>query len=122
MAPALRYKRSPGPWPEPTSYKEGSTGMTDTSPLTRDLRNLGYRFAVTCPLCGGPLDHITNSAPHAHVSMDVRAIAQCAPCNHSFTIEVRVSSNRHAERARRAQLDTMEVHAAKARLELQGAH
>ena len=54
----------------------------------------GYRLEVTCPRCGGPLDHVTTSKPfradRGEWNASISAIARCPEDRHG-TWQVRVS-------------------------------
>lgn len=60
----------------------------------------GYTLNLTCPRCGGPLDHQAGGTTDG---WQTRAVVRCAPCGDQLVIEVRISSGkRHAA----AQRDT----------------
>lgn len=39
----------------------------------------GYWFAVTCPVCGGPVDHVADGRPIA--GTEASAVCRCARCD-----------------------------------------
>lgn len=41
------------------------------------MSTAGYRIDLTCPRCGAPVEHVTNSAPNGY---EQRAIVQCTEC------------------------------------------
>jgi hypothetical protein len=45
----------------------------------------GYRLALTCARCGGPVRHIADGTTNGWT---VRAVAQCADCNAHFVVAV----------------------------------
>jgi len=47
-----------------------------------------YTFAVTCPQCGGPVEHQAASTGRDVVA--TRAVARCRPCGCHLLIEVTV--------------------------------
>jgi hypothetical protein len=47
----------------------------------------GYTFAVTCPRCGGPLEHCATGRPTIGAS---RAVADCDRCRRAWVIAVAV--------------------------------
>jgi uncharacterized protein YbaR (Trm112 family) len=57
----------------------------------------GYRFALSCPDCGGPLDHVESSSPAEEVTRAVSADAVCMACRHTFTVCVSLVDTTPAE-------------------------
>jgi hypothetical protein len=47
----------------------------------------GYRFDLTCPLCGGALTHVNASRPSCG---SVAAVAACVPCRREMAVLVEV--------------------------------
>lgn len=62
--------------------------------------DLNYRFTVTCPRCGGPLRHVTNTAEPRMVGLEVGAVAECTACGDSFVVRVALVGIDHARRCR----------------------
>ena len=52
----------------------------------------GYRLEVTCPRCGGPLDHLTSSHPYRADRGDwcsaISAIARCSEGHGTYQVRV----------------------------------
>jgi hypothetical protein len=55
---------------------------------------LTYTITVTCPRCGGTLDHVTGSPYRPPVGLEHRAVAACARCRDRFVITIGISGQR----------------------------
>ena len=69
----------------------------------------GYRLEVTCPCCGGPLDHVTTSKPfradNAEWTASISAITRCPERHGTWQIRVSMTSagdDRATEQKRKA--------------------
>jgi hypothetical protein len=72
------------------AYQEAVTLRSDCPPAKHDT-HLGYRFALVCPRCGGPVQH---RADGRSTGLTTRAIAHCATCRDDWLIEVTLTSTR----------------------------
>lgn len=56
----------------------------------------GYQLHVTCPRCGGLLDHLHD---RVHDRTEAVAVAQCAACRRTWTLAVQLREVVEPERA-----------------------
>ena len=59
---------------------------------------LAYRLRVTCPRCGGRVDHVTQSAPARSVCLEQSAVFECVPCGDAIVLSVQLTSQAVARR------------------------
>lgn len=50
----------------------------------------GYTFAVTCPRCGGEVEHLATGAVHA--GTEAGSVFRCARCRHRWHVLVTIRS------------------------------
>ncbi len=50
----------------------------------------GYRFALTCPQCGGEVDHVTSGV--VYELRDTRAVSFCAHCRRRWIVAVTLTA------------------------------
>lgn len=46
----------------------------------------GYWFTLTCPVCGGPVDHVADGRPIA--GTEASAVCRCTSCRHHWHLLV----------------------------------
>lgn len=54
-----------------------------------------YTFDITCPLCGGGIQHITGSRGS---SWQAKAVTECSGCGAQFVIAAELILHRHPNR------------------------
>jgi hypothetical protein len=59
---------------------------------------LTYKVHVTCPRCGGPVQHLTSSAPARSLCLEQAAVFECVPCGDSIVLSVQLTSQVVAQR------------------------
>lgn len=60
--------------------------------------SLTYRVRVTCPRCGGPVDHVALSAPARSLCLEQSAVFECPSCVDTIVLSVQLTSQAVAQR------------------------
>lgn len=59
---------------------------------------LTYTVRLTCPQCGGPVQHATTSAAPRSLGVEARAVATCTPCRDTFVITIELAGMKRQQR------------------------
>lgn len=72
--------------------------LRESLPPAKVSRALTYRVMVTCPRCGGPVDHVAQSAPPRSLCLEQSAVFECASCADTIVLSVQLTSQAMAQR------------------------